>query len=86
MGTVTKEGGLRLQTRKASKDKRPGPGYCKLLGKGEELRVTNAAVSGWEKGHRGLMPSYLVFYSELVGHINHPRRLGLAHLSRSWGE
>lgn len=32
------------------------------------------------------MASYLVFYSELVGHINHPRRLGLAHISRSRGE
>lgn len=33
----------------------------------------------------GLMLSPLLFYSELAGHVHHPRRLGLAHVSGSRG-
>lgn len=44
-----------------------------------------AALWGWGRASQGLMLSRLLFYSELAGHVNHPRRLGLAHVSGSRG-
>lgn len=43
-------------------------------------------LRAWGRGSSGLMLSCLLFYSELAGYVNHPRGLGLAHVSGSRGK